>query len=50
VLLLLAILIILAWRVAGYWGLDRWALPMLGVPGFPGTLFQPRAISAPNRP
>ena len=50
VLLLLAILIVLAWRVAGYWGLDRWALPLLGVPGFPGTLFKPRAIAAPSRP
>jgi thiosulfate dehydrogenase (quinone) large subunit len=50
VLLLLAILLVLAWRVAGYWGLDRWALPMLGVPGAPGTLFRPRAILAPSRP
>ena len=51
-LLLLAILIILAWRVAGYWGLDRWALPMLGVPGVPGTLFEPAAETAapPLRP
>lgn len=51
-LLLLAILIILAWRVAGYWGLDRWVLPMLGVPGVPGTLFAPVAATAvpPIRP
>jgi thiosulfate dehydrogenase [quinone] large subunit len=48
-LLLLAIAIILAWRVAGYWGLDRWALPMLGVPGYPGTLFRSRAATAPKR-
>jgi len=51
VLLLLAILIILAWRVAGYWGLDRWALPMLGVPGVPGTLFDPStSTTVPMRP
>ena len=50
VLLLLAIFIILAWRVAGYWGLDRWALPMLGVPSAPGTLFPPRATPTPIRP
>ena len=50
VLLLLAVLIVLAWRVAGYWGLDRWALPMLGVPSAPGTLFPPRATPAPVRP
>jgi thiosulfate dehydrogenase (quinone) large subunit len=51
ILLLLAFLIVLAWRVAGFWGIDRWALPMLGVPGYPGTLFQPAAPSvAPTRP
>ena len=32
VLLVLAILVIVAWRVAGYIGLDRWLLPMLGTP------------------
>ncbi len=30
VLFTLAILLILAWRIAGYWGLDRWVLPALG--------------------
>jgi thiosulfate dehydrogenase [quinone] large subunit len=49
-LLILAILIVLACRVAGYCGLDRWALPLLGVPGLPSTLFWPRATSAPSRP
>jgi len=39
---ILAILLMLAWRVAGYWGLDRWALPLIGVPGAPGTLFRGR--------
>ena len=29
----------LAWRVAGWWGLDRWLLPAIGVPGYPGTAF-----------
>jgi thiosulfate dehydrogenase [quinone] large subunit len=28
----LAVGIILAWKVAGYYGLDRWLLPLLGVP------------------
>jgi thiosulfate dehydrogenase [quinone] large subunit len=32
VLFTFAIGLILAWRVAGYYGLDRWLLPMLGVP------------------
>ena len=36
---ILAILLMLAWRVAGHWGLDRPALPLLGVPGHPGSAF-----------
>ena len=32
VLFTLSILLILAWRVAGLIGLDRWLLPALGVP------------------
>ncbi|MFN8424623.1 MAG: DoxX family membrane protein [Anaerolineae bacterium] len=48
-LLLLAVLIVLAWRIAGYWGLDRWALPLLGVPGLPGTLFRAGAARTPRR-
>lgn len=39
---ILAILLMLAWRVAGYLGLDRWALPAIGVPGAPGTAFRGR--------
>ena len=39
---ILAILLVMAWRVAGYWGLDRWALPAIGVPGYAGTLFRGR--------
>jgi len=48
ILFILATWLVLAWRVAGYWGLDRWALRLLGVPGAPGTLFQRR--SPPPRP
>ena len=36
VLFSLSILIILAWRVAGLIGLDRWLLPTLGAPWSPG--------------
>jgi hypothetical protein len=32
VLLLLGILLVLAWKTAGYIGLDRFLLPMLGTP------------------
>jgi len=38
-LFIFATWLVLAWRVAGYWGLDRWVLPALGVPGHPGRLF-----------
>ena len=31
-MLTLAIFLILAWKVAGWYGLDRWLLPMLGTP------------------
>jgi thiosulfate dehydrogenase [quinone] large subunit len=31
-LLLLGILVMLAWKVAGWYGLDRWALLKLGTP------------------
>lgn len=48
ILFIFATWLVLAWRVAGYWGLDRWALPMLGVPGRPGTLFQ-KGASRPAR-
>lgn len=30
-----ALLLILAWKVAGWWGLDRWLLPRLGTPWNP---------------
>jgi thiosulfate dehydrogenase [quinone] large subunit len=38
VLFTLAIGLILAWKVAGYYGVDRYLLPMLGTPWRPGTL------------
>ncbi len=38
VLFTLAIGLILAWRVAGYYGVDRYLLPRLGTPWQPGVL------------
>jgi thiosulfate dehydrogenase [quinone] large subunit len=35
-----AIGLILAWKVAGYYGIDRWLLPRLGTPWRPGVVFQ----------
>ena len=34
------IFIILAWRTAGWWGLDRYVLSVLGTPWQPGQLFR----------
>jgi thiosulfate dehydrogenase [quinone] large subunit len=38
ILFVLGTWLVLAWRVAGWWGLDRWLLPLLGTPWAPGTL------------
>jgi thiosulfate dehydrogenase [quinone] large subunit len=40
VLFILATWLVLGWRVAGYYGLDRWLLPAVGVPGQPGSLLR----------
>ncbi|GCF06960.1 DoxX family protein [Dictyobacter arantiisoli] len=37
----LAMFLILAWRIAGYWGGDRWILPLLGTP-WTGSLLKQR--------
>ncbi len=39
VLFSISILLILAWKTAGWLGLDRWVLPLLGTPWQPGKLF-----------
>lgn len=38
-MILVSFLIILAWRNAGWYGLDRWVLPALGTPWRRGRLF-----------
>jgi len=40
VLFTLAILLVLAWQVAGYWGADRFILPLLGAPWKPGLILR----------
>ena len=40
VLLFLSLILILAWKTAGWWGLDRWVLVDLGTPWSPGLAFQ----------
>jgi thiosulfate dehydrogenase [quinone] large subunit len=39
VMFVLAVFLVLAWKTAGWWGLDRWLLPLLGTPWQPGRLF-----------
>jgi len=39
ILLMLSIFLVLAWKTAGWWGLDRWLLPVLGTPWRPGRIF-----------
>jgi thiosulfate dehydrogenase [quinone] large subunit len=43
VLFTLAVGVMLAWKVAGYYGLDRYLLPMLGTPWHPRALGGPQA-------
>jgi thiosulfate dehydrogenase [quinone] large subunit len=38
-MIIISTLLILAWRNAGYIGLDRWALPALGTPWHRGAAF-----------
>jgi thiosulfate dehydrogenase [quinone] large subunit len=46
----LSVFLILAWKVAGYWGLDRYLLPMLGTPWHRGTIFESGAEAPPTKP
>lgn len=40
ILMLIGVFLVLAWRTAGWWGLDRWVLPALGTPWAPGLVFE----------
>ena len=50
---ILALLLVMAWKNAGWWGLDRFVLPALGTPWHAGKLFhrngegKPTAASPP---
>jgi len=37
----LSVLLILAWKTAGYWGLDRFLLPLIGTPWKPAFSLEP---------
>jgi thiosulfate dehydrogenase [quinone] large subunit len=45
ILFVLALFLILAWKTAGWWGLDRWALMRVGTPWHQGPI-QPRFAHA----
>lgn len=44
----LGVLLVLGWKVGGYWGLDRWLLSLLGTPWTPGRLLEPRSRFLPH--
>jgi thiosulfate dehydrogenase [quinone] large subunit len=50
VLFLLGITVLVGWKVAGYFGLDRVLLPALGTPWQQGTLLEaePELAETPN--
>ena len=50
VMLLAAMLLVLAWKVGGYYGLDRWILPALGTPWFRGWLIRGKNRRQPQAP
>ncbi len=47
-LFVLTILLILAWKTAGWWGLDRFLLPIVGTPWVPGVAFRHAAVIPPT--
>lgn len=44
----LTVFIILGWKVAGWWGLDRWLLPALGTPWFRGEMLGSKVRNGTN--
>jgi thiosulfate dehydrogenase [quinone] large subunit len=44
------VLVVLAWKVAGFWGADRYLLPALGTPWHPGRVFPHRTAPTPPQP
>jgi thiosulfate dehydrogenase [quinone] large subunit len=57
ILFAIATWLVLAWKTAGWWGLDRWLLPALGTPWRPGQIFhehhdgvQEGSVQQPDQP
>jgi len=49
ILFAIATWLVLAWKTAGWWGLDRWVLPALGTPWSPGLVFHDTGEEEPQR-
>lgn len=45
---LLAMLLVMAWKNAGWWGVDRFVLPLIGTPWRTGALFRRTTVSGNN--
>ena len=45
VLFAISVFLILAWKTAGWWGLDRFLLPMMGTPWKPGRVFSKETVA-----
>lgn len=50
VLFVIATWLVLAWKTAGWIGLDRWVLPTLGTPWQPGRLAKPQRVGGIQHP
>jgi thiosulfate dehydrogenase [quinone] large subunit len=46
ILFIIATWLVLAWKIAGWWGVDRWVLPALGTPWSPGLVFHEEGVAA----
>jgi len=43
------VFLILAWKTAGYWGADRFLLPLLGTPWKPAIKLSTQPLPQPTR-
>jgi thiosulfate dehydrogenase [quinone] large subunit len=50
VLFAIGVFLVLAWKVAGYWGIDRVLLPTLGAPWKVGTLVKDHRVTVMHEP
>ncbi|MCX6020912.1 MAG: DoxX family membrane protein [Chloroflexi bacterium] len=50
VFLPIGIVLMMAWKTAGFYGLDRWLLPALGTPWQPGVVFAPAHPTVEGQP